>query len=54
MIRIPILLLVFSGSLQAVDLDKLWRELGISVENDAIVYDDDAPLAHIRKAMLKG
>ena len=36
-----------------VDLDKLWRELGVGVENDAIVYDDAAPLAHIRKAMLK-
>jgi hypothetical protein len=36
-----------------VDLDKLWSDLGVSVENDAIVYDDDAPLAHIRKALLK-
>jgi hypothetical protein len=36
-----------------VDLDKMWQELGVGFENDAIVYDDDAPLAHIRKAMLK-
>ena len=36
-----------------VDLDKLWQELGVGYENDAIVYDDDAPLAHIRKAMLR-
>jgi hypothetical protein len=36
-----------------VDLDKLWRELGIGVENEAIVYDDSAPLAHVRKRMLK-
>ena len=36
-----------------VDLDKLWRELGVGFENDEIVYDDDAPLAHIRKRMLK-
>jgi hypothetical protein len=36
-----------------VDLDELWRELGVGVENDEIVYDDDAALAHIRKALLK-
>ena len=36
-----------------VDLGQLWRELGIGFENDMIVYDDDAPLAHIRKALLK-
>jgi hypothetical protein len=36
-----------------VDLDQLWRELGIAVDNDAIVYDDAAPLAHIRRALLK-
>jgi len=36
-----------------VDLEQLWRELGVGFENDAIVYDDEAPLAHIRKAMLK-
>ena len=35
-----------------VDLDKMWQELGVAFENDAIVYDD-APLAHIRKAILK-
>lgn len=36
-----------------VDLDRLWQELGVAVENDQIVFDDDAPLAHVRKAMLK-
>ena len=36
-----------------VDLDGLWRDLGIAVENDQIVYDDDAPMAHIRRAMLR-
>jgi hypothetical protein len=35
-----------------VDLDKLWQELGVGLENDAIVYDD-VPLAHIRKVMFK-
>ena len=36
-----------------VDLDQLWRDLGVAFENDEIVYDDSAPLAHIRKALLK-
>jgi hypothetical protein len=36
-----------------IDLDKLWQELGVGFENDKIVYDDDAPLAHIRKQMLR-
>ena len=36
-----------------VDLDQLWRELGVSFAGDEIVYDDEAPLVHIRKALLK-
>ena len=36
-----------------VNLDKLWVELGVGFKDDAIVYDDNAPLAHIRKALLK-
>ena len=36
-----------------VDLDRLWLDLGVAFENDRIVYNDDAPLAHIREAMLK-
>ena len=36
-----------------VDLDQLWLKLGVAFENDAIVYDEDAPLAYIRKALLK-
>ena len=36
-----------------VDLEKLWRDLGVAVVNDTIVYDDAAPLAHIRRALLK-
>jgi hypothetical protein len=36
-----------------VDLDQLWQALGVSVDNETIVYDDDAPLAHVRKALLK-
>jgi hypothetical protein len=36
-----------------VDLDKLWQELGIDVKNDAIIYNNEAPLAPIREALLK-
>ena len=35
-----------------VDLDQLWRELGVSVDGDAIIYDDDAPMAPVRRALL--
>lgn len=35
-----------------VDLDQLWRDLGVAFEGEQIIYDDEAPLAHIRKAML--
>jgi hypothetical protein len=36
-----------------VDLDKLWASLGITVENRQVVYNDQAPMAHIRKRLLK-
>jgi hypothetical protein len=34
-----------------VDLDALWRELGVSVVDGEIVFDEDAPLAAIRRAI---
>jgi hypothetical protein len=34
-----------------VDLADLWRQLGVSVRGDDIVFDDDAPLAAMRKAI---
>lgn len=36
-----------------VDLDALWSELGVDIHDDRIVYNDDAPLAEIRKQLLK-
>ena len=36
-----------------VDLGKLWQELGIDVKDDAIIYNNEAPLAPIREALLK-
>jgi hypothetical protein len=35
----------------APDLDALWRELGVSVQNGNVVFDDSAPLAAIRRAI---
>jgi hypothetical protein len=34
-----------------VDLDSLWKQLGVSVENGAVQFHDDAPLAAIRKSI---
>jgi hypothetical protein len=34
-----------------VDLDALWKRLGIAVSRGKIVYDDKAPLAAIRRAI---
>lgn len=35
-----------------IDLDQLWRELGVGFEDDQLVYNNDATMAHIRKALL--
>jgi hypothetical protein len=34
-----------------VDLAGLWRELGVRLEGDRVVFDDGAPLASIRRAI---
>ncbi|HEY3859791.1 MAG TPA: hypothetical protein VGM47_09315 [Gammaproteobacteria bacterium] len=34
-----------------VDLDALWRKLGVSLKGDKVVYDDEAPDAAIRRAI---
>jgi hypothetical protein len=47
------LYLQMKGDPFPVDLDRLWRDLGVDFDGDLIVYDDDAPLAYIRKALLK-
>jgi len=36
-----------------VDLDALWTSLGVALQNDQVVYDDKAPMAHLRKRLLK-
>jgi hypothetical protein len=35
----------------AVDLDALWRRLGVSAHGDRLIFDDAAPLAATRHAM---
>ena len=34
-----------------VDLDALWRRLGIAARGDLVVFDETAPLAAIRRAI---
>jgi hypothetical protein len=36
-----------------VDLDALWNRLGVGMQNDRVVYDDNAPMAFVRKHLLK-
>jgi hypothetical protein len=38
-------------SFASVDLDTLWKQLGIELRNGKIAFNDDAPLAAIRKAI---
>ena len=40
------------GKPEPVDLAALWKELGVERQGDAAVFDDNAPLAAIRKAIL--
>ena len=41
------------ASAYPVDLDALWASLGVTLENQQVVYNDAAPMAHIRKRLLK-
>ncbi len=36
-----------------VDLDALWQNLGVQLEGNRVTYDDDAPMSHIRKQLLR-
>ena len=37
-----------------LDLDALWKRVGVQVDNGRVAYDDSAPLAQIRKSMTTG
>jgi hypothetical protein len=36
-----------------VDLEALWKSLGVDMHENQILYNDDAPMAHIRKLLFK-
>ena len=36
-----------------VDLDALWTDLGVKLDGFRVIYNDDAPMAHVRKHLLK-
>jgi hypothetical protein len=36
-----------------VDLDALWVSLGVSLQNDLVIYKADAPLAYVREQLLR-
>ncbi len=36
-----------------VDLDALWSDLGVKLDGFTVIYNDDAPMAHVRKRLLK-
>ena len=38
----------------AVDLERLWRDLGLRLDNARIIVNDDAPLAKLRDAIVRG
>jgi hypothetical protein len=37
-----------------VDLESLWRQLGIQRQGSAVTFDDSAPLARVRRAITEG
>ena len=38
---------------ETVDLDALWRKLGVSMRRGRVEFDDSAPLAQVRRAITK-
>ncbi|HEY1960116.1 MAG TPA: hypothetical protein VGH28_31120 [Polyangiaceae bacterium] len=48
---IRVLYMKHARSAVAVDLDALWRRLGVAWNGHAVTYDDTAPLAAVRRAM---
>lgn len=55
-VGVPVLSEVYARhalSSEDVDLDALWKQLGISMSRRQITFDDDAPLAQIRRAITR-
>ena len=44
----------YAQSSTAVDLDALWNELGVRLDDGALLVDDRAPLAAVREAIVRG
>jgi hypothetical protein len=38
---------------EGVDLDELWRRLGVGIKSGAVEFKDDAPLANVRRAIVR-
>jgi hypothetical protein len=36
-----------------IDLEALWASLGVALQNEQVIYDDDAPMANVCKSLLK-
>jgi hypothetical protein len=36
-----------------IDLEALWASLGVTLQNEQVIYDDDAPMAYVRKRLFK-
>ena len=36
-----------------VDLDALWQNLGVQLDGNRVTYDNDAPMAHVRRHLLR-
>ncbi len=36
-----------------IDLEALWMQLGVGLQDREVVYDDEAPMAHVRKHLLR-
>ncbi|MEO6597558.1 MAG: hypothetical protein ABIP94_22675, partial [Planctomycetota bacterium] len=39
---------------QPREIDSLWQSLGVRLENGRAVFDDEAPLAFVRRALILG
>ena len=44
----------YAQSSAAVDLDALWNELGVRLDDGVLEVDDHAPLAAVREAIIHG
>lgn len=56
-IEVPVLMELYArmkAAPVAIDLVDLWRRLGVKVQDDAVLFQDDAPLAVVRRAITPG